>query len=209
MPQTTLIEQLPPLLAGVFLAPDTLDRLRDDLLRHFRSRSEDATGQRRALNEEYEKVQREIGEAFAGLKAAEALGIRDAVDLRLAELKVRRDELQARLSITHVTGAAWIDTVIRAFELASLLQEAILFGSRHPREAALKAVVSNFSAEGKKLNLTLRSPFRECANKANVLDWWAGLYDVRTEVEETVSRLETAYSLIAEQQMPARLAYAR
>ena len=169
VPQAALIEQLPPLLSGVFLDPEALDGLRDDLLRHHRSRSDDDVGQRRALNAEYEKVQREIGEAFAGRKEAEALGVRDAVDLRLAELKGRRDELHARLNVTHAKGASWVETVIRAFELVSLLQEAIFFGSRQPRETALNAVVSNFSVDGKKLTLKLRSPFRECAKRAIVL----------------------------------------
>ncbi len=209
VPQTALIEQLPRLLLGVLLGANDLDRLRDDLLREHQSRSQDEVGQRKALNEEYEKVQREIGVVFAGRKEAEALGVRDAVDLRLAELKGLRDELHARLNATHEKGTVWIDTVIRSFELVSLLQEAIVYGSRQPREMALGAVVSNLSVDGKKLVLKLRSPFRECAQKQDRPCWWSGLYDVRTEIADTVFRLETAYSLITEQQMSARLACAQ
>ncbi len=199
VPQKSLVEQLPPLLAGVFLGPDDLQRLRDDLLREHGTRSGDEVSQRRGLNEEYEKVQREIGVVFAGRTEAEALGVRDAVDLRLAELKCKRDELQARLNATHERGSAWVETVIRAFELVSLLQEAIFCGTREPREMALKAVVSNCTVDGKLLVLKLRSPFRECAQTQDRLSWWSALYAVRAEIEDTVFRLELAYSQISEQ----------
>jgi DNA invertase Pin-like site-specific DNA recombinase len=192
--QTTLVEQLPRLLAGVFLDKEDLALLRTRLLEHHQRRSGDEVGQRKALNAEYEKVQREIGEVFARRKEAETLGVLEAVDLRLGELKRKRDDLQARLNATHDKGTAWIEQVIRAFELVKLLEEAILYGSRHPREAALKAVASNLSVEGKKLILTLRSPFRESAQRQGRPGWCTRLDDVRTEVSETLGLLEAAYS---------------
>ena len=180
--QGSLVEQLPLLLSGVFLSPEDIERLRDRLMEMHQRRGAGEAGHRKALMVEYDAVQKEIGEVFAQRKDAVALGVEDVVDRRLGELKIKRDGLRGRLDATDEHGTAWIERVIRSFELAKLLQEAILFGSRHPREAALKAVVSNLSVDGKKLILKLRSPFREGTQRGERPDWWAGLYDVRTEV---------------------------
>ena len=88
------------------------------------------------------------------------------VDARLTELRRQRDELQAQLSAGHEKGNAWIEKVIRSFELIELLQEAILFGSSRPRDMALRAIASNYSVEGKKLVWKPRAPFRQAAQRA-------------------------------------------
>jgi DNA invertase Pin-like site-specific DNA recombinase len=194
--QAVLVQQLPDVLNGAFLDHADLDRLRVDLLRRHRGRIADDSTRRRTLNAEYEAVQTEIGEVFAQRKEAAALGIRDAVDLRLAVLKRKRDELHRSLNLAHDKGSDWIDQVVRAFELVSLLQEAILFGSRPTRETTLNAIASNFTVVGKELILKLRSPFHEGSKRHDRPTWWADLYDVRTEIEETVCRLEKAFLLI-------------
>ena len=195
VPQTRLVEQLPLLLSGVFLGAEDLDRLREALLQHHRASIGDGGCRRQAWTAEYEKVQREIGDVFARRKEAEAIGVADAVDLRLAELKGKRDDLRARLDAANEAGTGWVERVVRAFELVSLLREAILFGSRLTREMGLRAVASNLSVDGKNLVLELRSPFRECARKGGRLEWCSALHDVRTEVEETVFGLEEAHDL--------------
>jgi DNA invertase Pin-like site-specific DNA recombinase len=198
--QAGLIEQLPGRLAGIFLNEADLERLRADLLRNHEADIAEGPSLRKALAAELEKVQHEIGEIFTRRKEAEALGVVDAVDLRLAELKGRRDHLQDRLVRAEEDGAGWVERVVRSFELASLLQEAILLGSRPTREMALKAVASNCTVDGKNLVLELRSPFRERGNERGRPGWCSSLDDVRTEVEDTLFGLEEAFSQLCQLQ---------
>jgi hypothetical protein len=193
--QSSLVEQLPALLPGVFLSSEKIEELRAGLLQSFRRKGNDEIGRRSALNAEYEKVQKEIGDVFAQRKDAVVLGVEDVIDRRLGELKRQRDELQAGLDATHEKGTESIEKVIRAFELVKLLQEAILCGSRERKEAALSAIASNFSVDGKNLILKLRSPFRESAQGQGRPEWWSGLDDVRTDISETLARLQLAYSV--------------
>src|SRR5205085_2169548 len=102
--QTALVEQLHPLLSGAFLNSAEIEELRTRLLTSHRRRSAGEIGHRRGLNEQYEKLQQEIGELFTQRQEAEALGIQDAVDLRLQELKRKRDGLQAQLNVAHEKG---------------------------------------------------------------------------------------------------------
>jgi DNA invertase Pin-like site-specific DNA recombinase len=192
VPQTTLVEQLPRLLAGIQVADVDVDALRTRLLALHEKKSRNDVQDRRTVNAEYEKVVREIGEVFLQRKEAEALGVLDIVDQRLSDLRRRRDELQAQLNARHEKGTEWVEKVLRSFRLIELLREAIFFGSRHPREAVLKALASNYTVEGKMLVLKLRSPFRQLAKKQGRSGWWAGLYDVRTEIEETLDLLQLA-----------------
>jgi site-specific DNA recombinase len=206
--QPVLLAQLPERLDGLFLESGELDSMRETLRRSLRG-PEDAAQERRALASAFEAVQREIADVFNRRPEAVALGIEEEVDFRLATLKERRDSLRSRLDNGREKSSAYPDTVIRAFELAKLLQEAILWGSREEREPALNAVGSNFFVDGKKLIPKLRTPFREYARRGGRSAWWSGLTDVRTEVEDTVQRLEQAHFLITEQQKSAGLAGAR
>lgn len=124
------------------------------------------------------------------------MGIADTVDLRLTELRAKRDELRARLDAAAGGGTDWVARVVRVFELGLLLREAILYGSRPTREMALTAVASNLSVDGKNLILTLKTSFRERAEGGGRLQWCSALDDVRTETEETLFGLEQAYSII-------------
>jgi hypothetical protein len=95
------------------------------------------------------------------------MGILGEVDARLVELRQRRDEVQAQLNACHDEGTAFIDKVIRTFELLNLLQEAVFCASAGPREMVLKGVASNFSVEGEKLVWKPRAPFRQAAGRAD------------------------------------------
>lgn len=194
--QTLLTEELARLLARATVEPADLDRLRDNLLRRWQAGVRRWTPQREVLAGELQAVQREIVTVFGRREEAEALGVVDAVDLQLADLKRRRDEIQSRIEAASDSGTGWIGPVIRAFELGNLLQEAILFGTRHPREMSLRAISSNCTVDGKNLVLKLRSPFRECAERGGRSGWCSALFDVRAEIADTVTRLETAWACI-------------
>jgi DNA invertase Pin-like site-specific DNA recombinase len=192
VPQAALLEQLPAILRGVLLTEADLRELPSQLLGVHARSSKDATTQRTSLHREYEQVQKEIGDQFLRRGEAAALGILDVVDLRLTELRNRRDELQAQLNALHEQGSDWIERVTRCFRLIELLQEAIFQGSARTRVTALRALASNYTVEGKKLVPELRTPFRQRAENPGVLEWLPALYDVRTELADTCRRLEEA-----------------
>lgn len=197
VPQRVLVQQLPLLLSQIVLGEEDLARLRQSLLREHAARGQDESSHRRRLNDEYDKVQREIADVFAQRRDAEALGIWDAVAMRLTRLTQRRDELQGMLSAVHDKSNAWIDTVIRSFELLKLLQEAIFHGSARSRELVLKALASNYTVEGKTLVPELRTPFRQASKRRDCPEWYTELDDARTEVIETFERLQAALSLFS------------
>jgi DNA invertase Pin-like site-specific DNA recombinase len=194
VPQPVLVQQLPLLLRGVEVNPVELDGLRAQLLELHQERSGGEIGRRSTLNTAYEQTVKEIGQVFMQRKDAEAMGILAEVDARLTELRRQRDELQAQLNAGHENGNAWIEKVIRSFELIELLREAILFGSAGPREMALKAIASNYSVEGKKLVWEPRSPFRQAEKKGGRLDWCREGDDVRTDRAIAMAMLVSALS---------------
>jgi len=192
VPQPVLERQLPAVLDGMTPDAGDLEKLHGWLLAQHEQQSGKQNESEQARKEEYDKVVKEMGDIFSRRQEAEALGIVDVVDSRLAELRQRRDELQGGIKPSTEEEAAWPAKAVRSFTLVELLREAIFCGSSHPREMAFKAFASNFTVEGEKLIPKLRSPFRQCAEKGVVLEWWAGLDDVRTEVCETLSLLEAA-----------------
>lgn len=127
--------------------------------------------QRGILEREYDAVQAEIGNLFAQRAEAERQGVLDAVDAKLATLKMRRDELQQTIQRLHDEGNDWIDHVLGCFELAKLASEAILYGSPEAREAILKALGSNYVVQGKTLVWELPSPFREKVQNPDCTVW--------------------------------------
>ena len=195
IPQADLVAQLRVLISGITLGEQEIKTLRSQLLSQHHRRSDEGIETRRELNAEYEQVVRSIGDLFAQRRDAAALGVLDQVDQRLGELARRRDELQKRLNAGNDEGSEWVESVVRSFRFIELLQEAIFFGSARPRELALRALASNYSVEGKKLLVDLRSPFRQSAKREGHSVWWSGQNDVRTEVRETADLLHSAYQL--------------
>ena len=106
--------------------------------------------------------------------------------------------MQGQRNTSHEQGTAWIEQVIRCFELIELLEEAIFFGSARPREMVLRGIALNYSVEGKTLVWKPRAPFRQVAQKADRPAWCTALYDVRTEIAETCRLLETAYWVLGQ-----------
>jgi hypothetical protein len=208
VPQAALVEQLPALLSVVGLAGGDLEILRAKLLEFHERRSQTEIDDRREVNAENKRVVREIGDVFSQRKDAEALGVLDAVDLRLTELRAKRDELQARLNACHEQGTDWVEKAVRSFRLIELLQEAIFYGSRRPRELVLRAIASNYSVEGKRLVPELRSPFRQCAQRRGHPEWWSELYGVRTETGQTYDLLRSAELALEQERLLSFLLFA-
>lgn len=165
------MEQLPLLLRDVRFEESDLSTLRHRLLLEHRNRGGKESGRRKALNAAYEQTEKEIADLFSQRKVAEHLGILPEIDKRLAELRDKRDLLQAQLNASHENGSEWIEKLIRSFELIELLQEAIFCGSLRTREAVLKAVASNFSVDGRKLVWKPRTPFRQVERRGDRPKW--------------------------------------
>lgn len=127
--------------------------------------------ERAALEKEYGLIQIEIGDLFLQLGAAERHGVLDAVEAKLATLKMRKEELQKAIQKLHNEGNDWIDHVIQSFELAKLASEAIRYGSPEVREGILKALGSNYTLKDGKLVWELPSPFREKLLESDRTNW--------------------------------------
>ncbi len=127
--------------------------------------------ERAALEKEYAITQAEIGDLFLQRAEAERQGVLDAVDTKLATLKMRKEELQSAIQKLHCEGNEWIDHVIGSFELAKLASEAIKYGSPDLREAILKALGSNYLLQDRKLVWELPSPFREKVSEPDCTNW--------------------------------------
>lgn len=192
--QPEVIEQYRTLLGRIQVSEPGLEELRQGMTRRARERSRDAGARRRTLGAAYEQLQREIGDLFAQRSAAAALGVADAVDLRLAGLRARRDELQAQLAAPE-PGVDATEAVVGSFTLIKLLGEAAIAGSMPIREGVLRGVASNYPVVGKTLLPELRSPFRQRVETGGGPGWWTGLDDVRTEAIETFQRLQATYAM--------------
>jgi len=180
---------------GIRVDAAALEELRACLLKQHEQRSREEDTGRGGVTIAYAHVTKEIGDLFSQRKEAEAMGLLGELDARLAALRRERDELQGRLNAWHDRSNAWIEKVIRSFELIELLREAIFFGSMRPRELVLKSIASNFTVADRKLVLKLRPPFLQSSQRASHPEWWTGLDDVRTEITETFELLQAAFAM--------------
>src|SRR5262249_49491364 len=155
-----LLGQIEPLLATIELRGPEITGLRAQLLQLHQEQSAAADEDRTSLLAEHDRVVKEIGEVFSQRKEAEALGVLDTIDSRLAALRCRRDDLRRRLDGGGQQSDEWVEAVIRTFELFELLREAFFFGSWRLRQMFLKCIASNYVVRGGKLLPELRPPFR-------------------------------------------------
>ena len=161
--QKVLLEQLHERLTLLELENGAGELLRKDMQAVHERETTQEKKQHSLLEREYEKVQEQIGDIFLQRGEAERQGVLDAVDVRLATLKMRKQELMQAMQETSDQGNEWIDQVLQCFELAKLAQEALQYGSPTVRQAVLKALASNYIVKDGKLLWELRSPFREKA----------------------------------------------
>jgi chromosome segregation ATPase len=123
------------------------------------------------MEREYDQIQSEIADLFVERKEAEHHGVLDAVDAKLATLKMRRDELQESIQQLHDESNDWIDHIIECFKLAKLAQEAIQYGSPEIRQAILNALSSNYFVKDGKLVCRPKSRCRERQGEAVCTIW--------------------------------------
>ncbi len=81
--------------------------------------------------------------------------------MKLAQLKMRKDEIKAAMDRLHDESDNWKYHVIRCFELVKLVQRALKLGSPETRQAVLKSLCSNYTVKEKTLVCDWLSPFKE------------------------------------------------
>jgi len=171
LPQKTLAVQLQPLLESIHLQENDMADLREKLHREHKKRSAGEVQERKQLNNQYEKLQKDIVNVFGQLKDADALGVRVEVESHLKLLTQQRDSLQARLNASHIDSNEWINKAIGCFELFALLQEAIIYGSGRTRHICMNAIASNYSVKGETLVCELKSPLLQSTRKDSCSTW--------------------------------------
>ena len=171
MNQNKLLSQLDERLQLLKLEAGANELLRKDMLHIHEREINRERSQRGALEREYDGLQQEIGALFSQRSEAERQGVLDAVDAKLATLKMRRDELQKTIQQLHNESNDWVDQVIQTFELAKLASEAIRYGSPEAREAILKALGSNYIVKEGKLSWKLPSPLQEMLEEPDRTKW--------------------------------------
>lgn len=171
MKQEVLLEQLYDRLSLLVVEPDEMAYMRTVMRDEHEKRIKQDQKRQKSLQSEYAGIQTKIASVFARREEAKQLGILDAVDIELQELKKRRDELKQALDSVHHQSNDWIDHVIQCFELAKLAQEAIKYGSPETRQAVLKSLSSNYYVKDGKLVCDWVSPFSERAKNPTCTNW--------------------------------------
>lgn len=169
--QDDLIEQLHESLEALYLTEDEKEYMRKTMQGVHESRMKEVIDERQSVELEYASIESQIAEVFLQREEAKRHGVLDAVDTKLAQLKMHRDELQQARQRLHDEGSDWIDHVIRCFELAKLVQEALKFGSPEIRQSILKALASNYYVSDKKLVVDWVSPFKEKVKSNDCTIW--------------------------------------
>ncbi len=129
---------------------------------------------RTALEREYRLVEQQITDVFMNIEEAKRMGIFDTVSMKLAQLRMRKEELQEAIQKLHDTSQGWIDHVVGCFELVKVAQRALQIGTPEQRLAVLKALSSSYVVCDKKLICDWLSPFKEKINGGDT-NWLLGL----------------------------------
>jgi hypothetical protein len=173
--QDKLLPQLFDDLLSLELAQADREELRELLVQECRRQSGGLGERRGVLEDEYKRVERQVGDLFTQRADAERMGLVEALDAKLAGLKARKDELQGALQRSQDESNDWIEHVVRCFELQKLATEAIKYGSPAVRQAMLKALGSNYYVRDKVLICDWVSPFLEKAKSPDRTIWLLGL----------------------------------
>ena len=171
MKQEVLLEQLHDRLSLLVVEPDEMAYMRTVMRDEHEKRIKQDQKRQKSLQGDYAAIQTKIASVFSRREEAKQLGILDAVDIELQELKKRRDELKQALDSVHHQSNDWVDHVIQCFELAKLAQEAIKYGSPETRQAVLKSLSSNYYVKDGKLVCDWVSPFSERAKNPTCINW--------------------------------------
>ena len=169
--QTRLLDQFYESLSLLQLEDDDMSFMRQTMRKDHELHYSTFQSKRAALEREYARNEKDIGDIFAQREDARKLGVLDTVDAKLTDLKAKEEELQGALNELHDTGNDWIDHVVRCFELAKLAQEAIKYGSPAVRAAIVKSLGSNFYVCDGKLVCDWVSPFRQRAESGGRTKW--------------------------------------
>lgn len=197
--QKAVSKQYDEKIGTVHISKDELEIVRQSLLKLHLEKMKQGHAKRDESHAEYKQLEKDIGDQLGTLKTAEEMGIGDIAKAKLQKLVDRRNELQSQQNQTHEEGSAWIEKVIRSFELLKMAEEILKHGSPPVREAILKAICSNYSVIDQKLVLELRSPFKQAATQSSDASWWTILFEARTEITETHALLEGAFSLLRQE----------
>lgn len=171
MNQDKLLKQLHKRISFLELENGADALLREDMQEVHDREMKREKNQRSSLETEYSQVLNEIGDLFTQRPEAERQGVLDAVDAKLATLKMRKNELHEAMQQLHDEGNDWIDHLIKCFELAKMASEAIKYGSPEARLAILKALGSNYLIKDEKLVWELPSPFKERLSEPDCTNW--------------------------------------
>jgi site-specific DNA recombinase len=172
--QDKLVEQLYADIALLKCDEGDHELMRKTLKAIHEKETQSQTDQRAALEKEYATVDRQIMDVFMNIEEAKRQGIFDTVSMKLAQLRMRKEELQGAINKLHDSSQAWIDHVLRSFELAKLVQRAIQIGTPDQRLAVLKALSSSYIVCDGKLVCDWLSPFKEKI-EGDHTNWLLGL----------------------------------
>lgn len=159
--QDDLLAQLYKEITQLHFSDDDYELARKTLKKVHESQTKNQRSRREVLEQEYHEADKQVTDVFMRLGEAEKYGIQETISMKLAQLKMRKDEIKEALDRLHDESDEWIDHTLRCFELVKVTRQAIKLGSPEIRQALLKSLCSNFVVRDKKLVSDWLSPFRE------------------------------------------------
>lgn len=169
--QTDLFKQFTESLEALAISEDEYAYMRKTLKKVHEEGVKHRIDERKNMEREYQSVDQQIADVFMNIEEARRQGIYDTVSMKLAQLRMRKDEIKIALDALHHEGDEWIDHVIQCFELAKVVHRAIQVGSPTVRQAVLKSLGSSYYVIDKKLVVDWVSPFKERMQNTDGTIW--------------------------------------
>ena len=159
--QEELIEQLNTEIGRLSFSEDEYELVKKTLKDVHEKATSNQSERRNVLEKEYKIIEKQVTDVFMNMNEAKKYGIEETISMKLAQLKMRKDELKEAMDHLHNESDEWIDHVLRCFELVKVTKQAIKIASPEIRQALLKSLCSNYIVKDKKLVCDWYSPFKE------------------------------------------------
>ncbi len=159
--QNDLLKQLNEEIEQLRFSDNEYELARVTLKQVHERETKNQSERRCVLEGQYHEIEQQITSVFMRLAEAEKYGIQETISMKLAQLKMRKDEIKQAMDRLHDESDEWIDHALRCFELVKLTQRALKLGSPETREALLKSLCSNYAVKDKKLVSDWLSPFKQ------------------------------------------------
>ena len=112
------------------------------------------------------------------------------------KLVSRKIEIDQKMNDTEQNHDNWLEPMREMISRSREAKKLLTTNNHGEFPTFLKTIGTNFVLKGNAVQWEAAPGWRVLANSAHFREWWAGMYDVRTDIKETFEDLQYVFNLL-------------